>query len=220
MATYITLINSVLAKLRESSVATPGETTYSALIGELVNESKQAVEDAWKWSALRSTKTVTTANGTSQYVVTGSGDRFKLQNTKQSVYNTTANNLGWLYQRPSAYMKEQAIVNTTVAPPSYFYFEGLDSNGDTYVNFHATPDAVYTINFDLVVPQADFSVGTETLSVPSRAVILGAYVRALAERGEDQGNTHGEAVAHYNTALQDDIAIDESKILGETTWYV
>ena len=220
MATYTSLTNSVLTKLRESTIASPGDSVYSAMIGELVNEAKQEVEDAWKWSALRSTKTVTTANGTSQYVVTGSGDRFKLQNTTQSVYNTTANNLGWLYQRPSAYMKEQAIVNTDVSPPSYFYFEGLDSNGDTYVNFHATPDAVYTINFDLVVPQADFSIGTETLSVPSRAVILGAYVRALAERGEDQGNTHGEAVAHYNTALQDAIAIDESKILGETTWYV
>lgn len=218
MATYTSLINSVLTRLRESNVATPGASKYSLLIGEFVNEAKREVEDAWKWSALRTTKDVTTVAGTTQYALTGSGDRFKLQDTDFSVYNQTQKY--WLKQRNAAWFKAQAISNTDQAQPSYFMFEGRDSNGDTYVNLQSPPDAVYTINFNIVVPQADFSVGTEVLSVPDYPVILGAYLKSLAERGEDQGRTHGEVVANYTTSLADAIAIDESKILGETTWYV
>ena len=218
MATYISLINSVLSRLRVDSVNDPSSTAYSALIGELVNESKRAVEDSWNWLALRTTKTVTTADGTSQYAITGSGDRFRLQSKDESVYDVT--NTSHLFGRPASWVKRSLIETPTTGKPAYYYFEGRDASGDTYVNIWQTPDGVYTINFDLVVPQDDFTLGTEVLSVPHWPVILGAFVRALAERGEDQGNTHGEAVQSYTQALGDAIAIDESKTMGETHWYV
>ena len=35
--TYLELVNDVLVRLRESTVSTVGETTYSSLIGKFVN---------------------------------------------------------------------------------------------------------------------------------------------------------------------------------------
>jgi hypothetical protein len=58
--TYLQLVNSVLRRLREDEVDTVGQNSYSRLIGEFVNDAKRTVEDAWAWSALRSTLTVTT----------------------------------------------------------------------------------------------------------------------------------------------------------------
>ena len=39
--TYLQLVNSVLRRLRENEVDTVAETSYSALIGDFVNDAKQ-----------------------------------------------------------------------------------------------------------------------------------------------------------------------------------
>lgn len=217
MATYTDVINSVMRRLRESQVSGPSDNEYSLMIGELVNETKREVEDAWKWTVLRTTKTVTTAAGTSQYAITDAGNRWKLQSVKDSVYDAT--NLGRLRRQPASWMKEQLLTDTTQGYPAYYYFEGKDSNGDPYVNFYSIPDGVYTINFDLVVPQADLSAGDTVLSVPEWPVILGTYAKAIAERGEDDGRAHGEALNKYSLALSDAIAMDEAVTTMETDWY-
>ena len=218
MATFTNLINSTLKKLRESEVAGPTTNAYAAMIGEFINDTKREVEDAWNWTALRTTIPISTVGGTQQYAVTGAGKRFRLQDPKRSVYDVT--NSHRLLPQPSAWVKEKLLINPNQQAPSYYYFEGFDGSEDPYVNFYAIPDAVYTINFDLIVPQDDFSIGTETLSVPSHPVILGAYAKALAERGEDNGKTHGEAIAAYGMALADTIAIDVSRTVGELDWHV
>jgi hypothetical protein len=216
--TYTQLINKVLTKLRESLIASPNDSAYALLIGDFINETKREVEAAWKWNALNQTIPITTVDGTATYAITGSGDRFKLQSPNLSVYSVTEKN--FLFKQDSAWMKSQAIENTAKMPPMYYFFEGLDSNGDTYVTLHNTPGAVYTINFNLNIPQADFSTGSETLSVPYWPVVLGAYAKAIAERGEDSGKTSGEAEARYQNALADSIAIDNSKMDGMDEWTV
>jgi hypothetical protein len=218
MATYTSLINSVLVRLRESTVSGPSSTDYAGLIGALVNETKREVEDAWKWNTLRTTIPITTEQGTSQYSLTGAGQRFKLQDPLNSVYDVT--NLAQLTPQNPQWIKKSALANSNEGTPSFYYFEGMDSNGDMYVHLYATPDDVATINFELVVPQDTFTVGTEVLSVPEMPVILGAYAKAIAERGEDNGSTHGGGQQKYQAALSDAIAIDESLTFGETTWYV
>ena len=45
--TYLTLVNNVLKRLRERTVSTVEETSYSTLIAMLVNDAKQEVEQAW-----------------------------------------------------------------------------------------------------------------------------------------------------------------------------
>ena len=67
------IINKVLTRLREETIATDwtGDILdssdvddYQKLISELVNETKQLVEDSWGWGVLRAIQTVTTSNGT------------------------------------------------------------------------------------------------------------------------------------------------------------
>ena len=50
--TYLELVNDVLVRLRESTVSTVGETTYSSLIGKFVNDAKRQIEDSFNWNVL------------------------------------------------------------------------------------------------------------------------------------------------------------------------
>jgi hypothetical protein len=218
MATYTNLINSVLLRLRETQVAAPGASTYALLIGEFVNQAKEEVENAWKWGALRSTVDVTTVQGTTSYALTGAGTRYKLQDDMFSVFDAT--NEGYLMRRSDAWVKKNIRVNTNQSKSQYFYLDGVDSNGDGQITIYPPPEGVTTINVDLIIPQAVFTLGTEILSVPSEPVKLKALVLALAERGEDQGNTHGEAGPNYTNSLNDAIAIDAAKYPDEVNWYI
>ena len=58
--TYLEAVNSVLRRLREDEVVSVSANPYSKLVGELVNDAKRLVEDAWDWSSLRNTITVQT----------------------------------------------------------------------------------------------------------------------------------------------------------------
>src|SRR3972149_1401867 len=46
--TYLQIINRVLPRLREKTVASNGATTYSAMIGTMVNQIKNEIEVAWQ----------------------------------------------------------------------------------------------------------------------------------------------------------------------------
>lgn len=218
MATYTSLINSVLTRLREDNVSGPSESSYALLMGEFVNETKREVEDAWKWTALRETISVNTVASTAEYSLTGAGERWKLQDPKHSVYNST--DLSYLRKANAAWVKRAALENTAEAAPVYYYFEGVDASGDPQVTFHGVPDGIYAIDFNVVVPQDDFTLGTEVLSVPAWPIILGAYAKAIAERGEDSGRSHGEALSKYAASLSDAVAIDVSRTEDEDTWNV
>ena len=85
--TYLELINDVLVRLRETTVSTNAETSYSTLIGKFVNDAKRQVEDAFGWNILGQTITVTTASSTASYSLTGAGQKFQVQD----VINTTSN---------------------------------------------------------------------------------------------------------------------------------
>ena len=76
--TYLELVNAVLRRLRETTVSDVDQNTYSALIGEFVNDAKRYCEDAWDWSPLRTTLTATTSQGVFNYTLTDSGQRVKV----------------------------------------------------------------------------------------------------------------------------------------------
>ena len=211
--TYLKIINAVLTRLRESNVVSPGESAYSLLLGEFVKETKREMENAWNWNSLRSTKTVTTAQGTSEYTITGSGKK----PVTLDVYNTTV--LIHVQRTPSNVLKEQILTGSEGVPAKYYY-EGVDSSGDTNVHFWAIPDGVYVINFELVIPQADPVDGGDEITMDEWPIILGSYAKAIAERGEDQGRTGGEAVANFRAALSDSIALDVNNTSGEDVWHV
>lgn len=205
MATYLTLVNEVLARLRESSVSTVSENPYSTLIGKFVNEAKRQVEDAWTWDALNTTVTVTTSSGTSLYTVTGSGRRQKDVTVNDATNKTT------LSLVPAQFITDQQqLTTTTTGSPIYYAWNGWDGT-DSKAEFYPTPDGAYTIYFNMNVPQAELSSDNTIMLIPKEPVIANAYARAIAERGEDGGLASSEAYALYRGILSDFIALEQNR---------
>jgi hypothetical protein len=205
LPTYIDLVNDVLVRLREPVVSTVTETSFSSLIGKFINDTKRQVSDAYDWDAFNTPITVsTTANSTGPYSLTGAGVRYKTMD----VINTTS------YNQLSPLSHEQydsfyyTIPNPTKGIPLYYTIRGVDTNGDIKVVFWPVPDAVYTIRFSLIVPEADFTTDSSTTLLAKEPIVLGAYARALVERGEDGGLSSSEAYALYRSSMSDLIALE------------
>lgn len=214
--TYLQLVNAVLRRLREDTVTSYDQSDYARLIGDFVNEAKREVEDAWNWVQLRTTIQVNTlSDGTFRYTLTGAGDRSRIL----QVFNDTENYE--MRKAPYKWMNNQFLGSSGAqdGPPTYYDVNG-NTSGDPNVDVYPVPDAVYALNFNLVLPQDDLSDNDTTVTVPSWPVILGAYMKAISERGEDAGNTYAETMKDYNKALGDAIAIDSSNYPDELIWEV
>lgn len=214
--TFLQAINEVLARLRESSVSAVNETEYSTLIQKFINDAKAEVEDSWDWTALRSQVQVTTSSGTQQYTLTGAGERYKVIN----VLDVT--NSGILSKAPSqTWMDIQTDIGSTNAgSPTYYNFKGIDSNNDPYVDLYPIPNGTFTINFELVIPQAELSAASTVITVPWRPVVFSAYTRAVSERGEDRGASYTELDAMYQKELSNAISLDSARHPTATDWWV
>lgn len=212
--TYIELVNSVLRRLRETEVSSVSDNAYSKMIGDFVNDSKRAVENATDWNALKTALTVTTSASTYNYAVVGSGQRFKVTD----VTNNTSQI--FLNEQPKVWFDEQLLVTgPQEGSPTYYSFSGIDSNGDTKINLFPVPDGVYSITINATVPQAELSSNSDVIKVPYEPVLFLAYARALAERGEDGGLASSEAAALYRQSLSDHIAIETGRHGDESQWY-
>ena len=88
----------------------------------------------------------------------------------------------------------------------------------TGVQTCALPISVYSLVFDLIVPQATLSSDSTELLVPSELVIQNAYARALVERGEDGGLNSSEAYQLYRSMLADYIALESTRYPEEMTF--
>lgn len=211
--TYLKLINKVLVRLREDQVTSHTQSEYAALIGEFVNEAKTEVENAWKWINLRSTIQVTCVANTFRYTLIGAGNRFNVLdvfNDSQDVQMRAA---------PSTWLTSLFTTNsgTDTGNPIYYGFNGSDGT-DPHVDVWPIPNTTDVLNFNMVLPQDDFTDDADTLTVPSLPVILGAYALALAERGEDGSTSASRADMKYTQALSDAIALDAINVPHETTW--
>ena len=211
--TYLQLVNEVLIRLRENEVTTVTQTSYSKLIGRFVNDAKRDVENAYDWNSLTDTLTATTSSSLFNYVLTGSGVRFRVLD----VLNDTSN---WFLEPATRrWMNEQFLFNNAASDsPQYYSFNGVDSNGDTQVDLYPIPNGAYDIRFNIVKPQADLSSDSTRLLVPSEPVIFGAYAKALVERGEDAGQSSSEAFLLYDKSLSDHIAIEAARYGDDTVW--
>ena len=204
--TYLELINDVLVRLRETTVSTNSETTYSALIGKFVNDAKRQVEDAYAWNVLGTTVTLSTTSGTYSYALTGAGQKFQVQDVINVTGNVGMKNIDF------ATMNRYQNFSTPVSGiPAYYAFDGVDSNNDTKVTLYPRPDGVYSIPFSLTVPQATLSADATVVKVPDTLVAQNAYARALVERGEDGGLTSSEAYSLYKAMLSDYIALEGTR---------
>jgi hypothetical protein len=204
--TYLELVNDVLVRLRESTVTTIGETTYSSLIGKFVNDAKRQIEDSYNWNVLGQTITVTTTAATSSYSLTGAGQKFRINDAINTTSVITLDNIS------VADMNRKLNFGTpSQSIPSEFCFSGVDGNGDTKVDLFPVPNGVYTLKFDLTIPQANLSSDSTSVKVLDYLVAQSAYARALIERGEDGGTNSSEAYALFRGMLSDAIALESTR---------
>jgi hypothetical protein len=211
--TYLQLVNSVLTRLREPEVATVNTSMYSKMIGQFVNDSKRQVEDAYNWNALTETLTADTTADVFNYVLTGSGQRFRVID----VLNDTSNT--FLKLAATQWMDQQFLLTTPQkGSPQYYNFNGVNSSGDTQVDLYPIPNGVYNVRFNIIRPQVPLTSDSTSVLVPHEPIVFLAYARALAERGEDGGLASNEAYQLYLQSLSDAIALESGRYLEEQEW--
>lgn len=210
---YISLVNDVLIRLREPEATSVSDTPYVKLIAKFVNDSKRVVEDSYNWNCLSETLTADTTADIFNYVLEGSGQRFRVID----VINDTQNS--FVEVATTKWMDQQFLMTTPQkGSPAYYNFNGVDSNGDTQVDLYPIPNGVYNIRFNIIKPQVPLAVNADRLLVPHEPVILGALARAQAERGEDGGVQAGETYQLMRQSLADAIALESGRYLEEQEW--
>jgi len=210
---YIQLVNDVLIRLREPEASSVSDNAYVKLIAKFVNDSKRVVEDSYNWNALSDTLSATTTADVFNYVLVGSGQRFRVID----VINDTQNSFVELAS--TKWMDQQFLMTTPQkGSPAYYNFNGVNSSGDTQVDLYPVPNGAYTLRFNIIKPQVPLAVNADTLLVPEEPVILGALARAQAERGEDGGVQAGETYQLMKQSLADAIALESGRYLEEQEW--
>ena len=212
LPTYLELVNDILIRMREPEVSTVNENTLSKLVGKLVNDAKRQVEDAYAWNSLTDTLMIETLANTYGYVLNGSGTRFKVIDAQDISNKSTVNAL------TTKMMSQYLLNNMNPGNPMYYNFNGVHTTGDTKVDFYPVPNAGLTLYFNLYIPQAELTGDADTLLAPKEPVVLGAFARALVERGEDGGLNSSEAYGLFKSSLADAIAIESSRYVEEETW--
>jgi len=180
-----------------------------------VNDAKEEVENAWDWSALRTTLTANTVAGTFSYALTNSQNKFKMI---QAINETSQAEMKYV---DATWMTRQHIAaDPQSGDPIYYSFNGIDANGDTIVDVYPIPDDVYTIRFNGTLRNTPLVDGTDQLTIPSQPVILLAWAKAIEERGEDAGVMASSAYMTAQRSIADAISLDAIKHPEETIWQV
>jgi len=211
--TYLELVNKVLIRLREDTVSTVSQTPYSALIGEFVNDAKQLVEDAWDWSALRTTLTVTTSADVFNYNLTGSDNRVKILD----VVNDTSN---FFLRQQTSHWFNNTFLNADPAKgaPMYYTFNGVNENNDSAVDVYPIPNGVYNLRFNCVLRTPELVNDSDEINIPNLPIIHYAVATATSERGEAGTRTAPELLGIASQVLSDAIALDAIKHPEETVY--
>ena len=218
--TYRQIINSVLRRLREDTIAgdwsgdlidSTTASDYQILIGDFVNEVKREVEDAWDWTALRRVETVATVLNTRSYNLPSTSQRTRTLSVQEQEQGQMLQGV------PDSWIRSTQYPTDSSGVPSYFSINGV-SNGLLTAQLYPKPDGVYNINFYMLDPQDDLTNATDTLTCPEFPVIMGVWARAIAERGEDGGTLSDMPQMQYQQALSDAIQQDVGRHSDEVIW--
>ena len=220
--TFRGLINEVLIRLREDTISSDwsgdinDSTTVSAyqkVIGALVNDSKRYVEQRHDWLNLRSTVDITTVNGTENYNLS-SGQEIKIMD---AINNNTGMHLR---QVGRTYINTVTYPSQNTGEPLYYGFNGSDSSNNLKVDLSPVPTEAHTISFDIIKYQDELATASTVIKVPEKPVILGAWARAIAERGEDGGTQSSIMAIEASEALKQAIMLDSGNTKYETDWTI
>jgi len=219
--TFRGLINEILIRLREDTIASDWSgdindattvTDYQKVIGSLVNDTKRSVESYHDWLVLRQTVDITTVASTKNYNLS-SGQEFK-------VLDVVNNSTGYqLTQVNRSYLNSIMYPNDPTGEPTYYGFNGADASNNLKVDLSPIPTEAQTISFDIVKYQDELTEAATVISVPSKPVVLGAWARSIAERGEDGGTQSSIAAQEATNSLNQAIMIDGGNAKYENDWF-
>ena len=220
--TFRGLINEELIRLREDTISSDWSgdindsstiSAYQKVIGSVVNDAKRHVEGRHDWLNLRSTVDISTVNGTKNYNLS-SGQEIKIMD---AINQTTGMHLR---QVGKTYINTVTYPSQNTGEPLYYGFNGSDASNNLKVDLSPVPTEAHTISFDIIKYQDDLTEAATVISVPEKPVILGAWARAIAERGEDGGTQSSLMAGEAAEALQQAIIRDSGNTRYETDWYV
>lgn len=211
--TYLNLINHVLRRLREDTVATYNETTYSTMIGDLVNDAMIKVQNAHNWSMLQTTTTINTVASTATYELANSNEHTQIH----TVINTS--NKYQLQDANRSWVDLQQSLSSSEGPPNYWAVASQASGDDDLtIQLWPTPDAVYNIDVLHNVKQDRLAADATVLLVPDDPVIQLAVAYALEERGDTGGQNNMTQFQRAAESLADAIALDSSRDPDLLVW--
>ncbi len=220
--TYREVINEVLIRLRETPIASDWSgsindsstvSDYNKVIGALVNDAKRSIESYHDWQILRETVNITTVADTKNYSLS-SGQEFKILDV---INNATGNEL---LQVSRAYLNRERYPTASTGEPHYYGFNGADSSNNLKVDLSPTPSKAETISFDIVKYQDALTTASTVVKIPTKPLILGAFARALSERGEDGGTQSSIAAQEAASAISQAIMMDAGNTQFESDWFM
>ena len=219
--TFRGLINEILIRLREETIALDWSgdindattvTDYQKVIGSLVNDTKRSVESYHDWLVLRETVDISTVAATKNYNLS-SGQEFK-------VLDVVNNSTGYqLTQVNRSYLNSIMYPTDPTGEPTYYGFNGADTSNNLKVDLSPIPTAAQTISFDIVKYQDELTEADTVIKIPNKPVVLGAWARAIAERGEDGGTQSSIAAQEATNSLNQAIMIDGGNAKYENDWF-
>jgi len=220
--TFREAINEVLIRLREDTIAlnwsddindSSDVSAYQKVIGSLVNDTKRSIESYHDWLVLRETADIATVASTKNYSLS-SGQEFKILDV---VNNSTGTQL---IQVSKAYLNNIKYPTDPTGEPLYYGFNGADATNNLKVDLSPIPTEAQTISFDIIKYQDELTEATTVIKIPTKPLILGAWARAIAERGEDGGTQSSIAAQEASNSLSQAIMIDSGKIQYESDWFI
>ena len=220
--TYKQVINKVLVRIGEeeiNSAITTLTDTYHLLLGSIVNDIKEQIEDAHNWRALRQYINVTISANAVSGTITGANERSRIIRIQQAnrgiipiVFDITdSSNPEPLTEIDlSELLYRDAVDPDQRNNPCYFAVD--NSSGDVLdLYVWPRPSAERTIKVGLIVPQDELSDLTTELKIPIRPLIVGSVWYALEERGEELGVNSTFSEERFRDALASAIARDSGE---------
>jgi hypothetical protein len=181
--TYLQLTNLVLERMREGTVATVTENTYSTLVGHLINQVKNEIEQAFYWNALRDTYSINTVADTTSYTFTGAGPDAAVIDAWDTTSQTSLKR-GTNKQFDLFYFGV-ASASIRTGAPEYYIPAGVDADYDLRIDLLPKPDAVYVLKVNVYKPQDDLSASGDVALIPQSVLIEEVIARLLNERGDE-----------------------------------
>jgi hypothetical protein len=215
--TWLQIINRVLVRLRESTVAANNTSDYSTHIGQVVNQVKTEIEEAFQWNTLRDTYTIPMVVGTTSYTFTGAGPAAVVIDG----WNTTRQYelcRGTNYEFNQRYF---GVATVQTGPVTEYIPAGTSADHDLKIDVWPKPDNTDTLTFTIYKPQADLAADGDVPLVPQNLLIEEVVARMLSERGDEgaQPMTPGQTFIRMDL-LSSAIAREAGHTSDEQDWVV